>query len=111
MIISWTHENNNTHWSEGLRFVQFQKNRSYHRTIDQSPYSALFGSDQKVGLSSPAIPKEILDTLETEEDLNALDIVHSITSQSRQLLKAPEYGTVIINNKNKVKMCQSNKNK
>jgi transposase InsO family protein len=25
MIISWTHENNNTHWSEGLRFVQFQK--------------------------------------------------------------------------------------
>jgi hypothetical protein len=94
MIISWTHENNNTHWSEGLRFVQFQKNRSYHRTIDQSPYSALFGSDQKVGLSSPAIPKEILDTLETEEDLNALNIVHSITSQSRQLLKAPEYGTV-----------------
>jgi hypothetical protein len=29
MIISWTHENNNTHWSEGLTFVQFQKNRSY----------------------------------------------------------------------------------
>lgn len=25
MIISWTHENNNTHWSEGLRFVQFKK--------------------------------------------------------------------------------------
>ena len=72
MIISWTHENNNTHWSEGLRFIQFQKNRLYHRTIDQSPYSAIFGNDPKVGLSSSAIPKEILDTLETEEDLNAL---------------------------------------
>ena len=60
MIISWTHENNNTHWSERLRFVQFKtKTRSYHRTIDQSPYSALFGSDLKVGLSSTAIPKEI----------------------------------------------------
>ena len=48
MIISWTHENNNTHWSEGLRFVQFKKKpRSYHRTIDQSPYSALFCSDPK----------------------------------------------------------------
>ena len=69
MIIYWTHENNNTHWSQGLTFVQFQKNRSYHRTIDQSPYSAFFGSDPKVGLSSSAISKEILDTLETEEDL------------------------------------------
>ena len=78
MIISWTHENNNTHWSEGLRFVQFQKTRSYHRTIDQSPYSALFGSDPKVGLSSSAIPKEILDTLETEEDLYALTTTETL---------------------------------
>jgi hypothetical protein len=69
MIITWTQENKNSHWSEGLRFVQFQKNRSYHRTIEQSPYKALFGSDPKVGLSSSAIPKELLDTLETEEDL------------------------------------------
>ena len=68
MIITWTQENKNSHWSEGLRFVQFQKNRSYHRTIEQSPYKALFGSDPKVGLSSSAIPKELLDTLETEED-------------------------------------------
>ena len=82
MIISWTHENNNTHWSEGLRFVQFQKNRSYHRTIDQSPYSTLFGSDLKVGLSSSAIPKEILDTLETEEDLNALTTTETPTNRN-----------------------------
>jgi hypothetical protein len=68
MIITWTQENKNSHWSEGLRFVQFQKNRSYHRTIEQTPYKALFGSDPKVGLSSSAIPKELLDTLETEED-------------------------------------------
>ncbi|CAG2209913.1 KRAB-A domain-containing protein 2 [Mytilus edulis] len=67
MMIFWTHENNNTHWSEGLRFVQFHKNRSHHRTIDQSPYKALFGSDPTVGLSSSALPKELLDTLETEK--------------------------------------------
>ena len=79
MIISWTHENNNTHWSEELRFVQFKKKtRSYHRTIDQSPYSVLFGSDPKVGLSSSAIPKEILDTLETEEDLYALTTTETL---------------------------------
>ncbi|CAG2221774.1 unnamed protein product [Mytilus edulis] len=46
--------------------------RSHHRTINQSPYKALFGSDPKVGLSSSALPKELLDTLETEEDLIAL---------------------------------------
>ena len=55
MIITWTQENKNSHWSESLRFVQFQKNRSYHRTIEQLPYKALFGSDPKVGLSSSAI--------------------------------------------------------
>ena len=95
MIISWTHENNNTHWSEGLRFVQFQKNRSYHRTIDQSPYSALFGSDPKVGLSSSAIPKEILDTLETEEDLNALTTTETPTNRSDTNQATPEADTDI----------------
>ena len=90
MIISWTHENNNTHWSEGLRFVQFQKNRSYHRTIDQSPYSVLFGSDPNVGLSSSAIPKEILDTLETEEDLNALTTTETPTNRNDTNQTTPE---------------------
>ncbi|XP_063406219.1 clumping factor A-like [Mytilus trossulus] len=46
--------------------------KSHHRIIDQSPYKALFGSDPKVGLSSSALPKELLDTIETEEDLIAL---------------------------------------
>ena len=95
MIISWTHENNNTHWSEGLRFVQFQKNRSYHRTIDQSPYSALFGSDPKVGLSSSAIPKEILDKLETEEDLNALTTTETPTNRNDTNQTTPEADTDI----------------
>ena len=51
MIISWMNDNNTTQWSEGLRFVQFQKNRSHHRVIDQPPYKppykALFGADPK----------------------------------------------------------------
>jgi transposase InsO family protein len=47
MIISWMNDNDTTQWSEGLRFVQFQKNRSHHRVIDQPPYKALFGADPK----------------------------------------------------------------
>jgi hypothetical protein len=45
MLATWLSENNSTQWSEGLRFIQFQRNRSYHRVIGQSPYKALFGSD------------------------------------------------------------------
>jgi hypothetical protein len=45
MLAIWLSENNSTQWSEGLRFIQFQKNRSYHRVIEQSPYKALFVSD------------------------------------------------------------------
>jgi hypothetical protein len=58
-------------WSEGLRFVQFQKNRSHHRVINQPPYKVLFGADPKFGLSS-SIPKELLPQLETEEDLEQI---------------------------------------
>ena len=59
-------DNDTTQWSEGLRFVQFQKNRSHHRVIDQPPYKALFGADPKIGLSSFSIPKGLLPQLETE---------------------------------------------
>ena len=69
MLISWMNDNDTRQWSEGLRFVQFQKNRSYHRVIDQSPYHALFGSDPKIGLSSSSLPKELLPNLETENDM------------------------------------------
>ena len=96
MIITWTQENKNSHWSEGLRFVQFQKNRSYHRTIEQTPYKALFGSDPKVGLSSSAIPKELLDTLETEEDLNS--VVVAVMKILAQTLKPTQ--TWILKTKN-----------
>jgi hypothetical protein len=50
MIISWMNDNDTTQWSEGLRVVQFQKNRSHHRVIDQPPYKALFGADPNIGL-------------------------------------------------------------
>ena len=65
-------ENYSTQWSEGLRFIQFQKNRSYHHVIGQSPYKAQFGSDPKVGLSSSSVPRDLLPDIQTEEDLQAI---------------------------------------
>ncbi|XP_049886670.1 KRAB-A domain-containing protein 2-like [Pectinophora gossypiella] len=43
MISSWLKDKNSTKWSEGLRYVQFMKNRAFHSGIKQSPYKALFG--------------------------------------------------------------------
>ena len=55
-----------------MKFVQFQKNTSAHRGIGMSPYEALFGNKAKVGLHGSQLPKELLKTLATEEDLISL---------------------------------------
>ncbi|KMQ82993.1 krab-a domain-containing protein 2-like protein [Lasius niger] len=43
MLASWMKDNNTTKWSNGVRFVQFMKNRALHSGIKQSPYKAMFG--------------------------------------------------------------------
>jgi hypothetical protein len=51
------------------------------------------GSDPKVGLSSSAIPKEILYTLETEEDLNALTTTETPTNRNDTNQTTPDIET------------------
>ncbi|XP_074032143.1 KRAB-A domain-containing protein 2-like [Leptinotarsa decemlineata] len=69
MISSWLKDNNSTKWSEGLRYVQFMKNRAFHSGIKQSPYKALFGIEPRVGLSTSSLPQEIINDLQDEDDL------------------------------------------
>ncbi|XP_045447725.1 uncharacterized protein LOC123656048 [Melitaea cinxia] len=47
MIGSWMKDNVSTKWSEGLRYIQFMKNRAYQSGIKQSPYKALFGIEPR----------------------------------------------------------------
>ncbi|CAC5414153.1 unnamed protein product [Mytilus coruscus] len=82
MLATWLSENNSRQWSEGLRFIQFQKNRSYLRVIGQSPYKALFGSEPKVGLSSSSVPRDLLPDIQTEEDLEAIFEVSSVSTDN-----------------------------
>ena len=56
MLTAWLGDNNTTNWPMRLRFVQFQKNSSYHSGIKQSQYNALFGTEVKVGLRSNILP-------------------------------------------------------
>ena len=71
MLIAWMGDNSSTDWPVGLKFVQFMKNTSYHSTIKQTPFSALFGGNPRVGLRSTNLPTEILERLVTEDDLFA----------------------------------------
>lgn len=75
MIGSWLKDNDSTKWSEGLRYVQFMKNRAYHSGIKQSPYKALFGMEPRVGLSTSSLPQEIINDIQDEDDLRqAIDV-------------------------------------
>ena len=72
MLSTWMTDNQTNKWSDGLRFIQFMKNKSFHRGIQRSPYEAMFGCPPKVGLRSSQLPTEILSSLNSEEDLTAV---------------------------------------
>ena len=72
MLVTWLSENKTKDWVTGLNFVQHMKNTSLHKGIKMTPYKAIFGIDPKVGLSTSNLPKSIVHSLETEEDLIAL---------------------------------------
>jgi hypothetical protein len=48
-------ENSCKDWQVGIKFVQFQKNLSYHSGIKRTPYKAMFGVEAKVGLTSSSL--------------------------------------------------------
>lgn len=72
MLITWMQTNITSKWSEGLKFIQLMKNRAFHAGIIQSPYEAMFGSKIKVGLSDSIFPKDCINQITTEEDLQHL---------------------------------------
>jgi hypothetical protein len=75
-----SNENSKKKWADGLRFVQAKKNRSYHCGIKQSPYEAMFGLPQRIGLKDSDLPQEILETLSTEEELK--NVIKHVQNES-----------------------------
>ncbi|XP_060859960.1 KRAB-A domain-containing protein 2-like [Metopolophium dirhodum] len=69
MIATWLQDNNTRRWSEGLKFIQFMKNRCLHHVIKCSPYEAMFGTQAKVKLATSSLPKNFAFILKKEEDL------------------------------------------
>ncbi|KAL4153512.1 hypothetical protein QTP88_001345 [Uroleucon formosanum] len=69
MLGTWLQDNKTKKWSEGIKFIQFMKNRAYHHGIKSSPYEAMFGSMAKIGLNNCILPMHVVAKLKTEEDL------------------------------------------
>ena len=69
ILACWLRDNNTTNWARGLKFVQWAKNNRHHSGIKCTPYSALFSHEPQLGLRSTTIPAELIDRIDTEEDL------------------------------------------
>ena len=69
MLVAWMGDNSTADWSTGIKFVQFQKNSSLHSGIKRAPYAAMFGCNVKVGLTSSSLPTEVIERMQSEDDL------------------------------------------
>lgn len=90
MLATWLTDNRTKKWSEGLKFIQFMKNRSLHSGIKCSPYEAMFGTKAKIGLKSTLLPINIISDLRTEEDLETALNSISTTSNSNNDIENTE---------------------
>ncbi|OWR48202.1 KRAB-A domain-containing protein 2 [Danaus plexippus plexippus] len=85
MVATWLETNETTHWSEGLRFIQFMKNKDFHSGINTSPYDAMFGCKAKIGLKT-FLPAIDISHITSEEDLERLqDSRHADTDYYNSL--------------------------
>ena len=69
ILACWLRENDTLKWGDGLRFVQWQKNNRHHRGIGRSPYQAMFGDNRYRDYRGAALPNEVWQNIETEEQL------------------------------------------
>lgn len=72
MLATWLETNKTTKWSEGIKFIQFMKNKAHHSGISRSPYEAMFGCKAKVGLKTFLPALETMSDITSEEDLEAM---------------------------------------
>ena len=88
MLVAWMSENDTADWTVGVKFVQFRKNSSFNAGIKQSPYATLFAIEAKIGLTSSSLPHDVIQKLQTEDDLLAI-LSSSSTQPDTQPLPEP----------------------
>jgi len=66
-LVAWMSDDNTKTWSEGLRFIQNKKNQALPSGIKTSPYKAMFGTAQRIGLGDSPLTEDMYSSTETEE--------------------------------------------
>ncbi|KHJ41632.1 hypothetical protein D918_08279 [Trichuris suis] len=87
MLCTWMQDKRTDRRSEGLRFVQLMKNRAFHSWIKRTPYEALFGCKAKVALETSFLPQDVLQDIQTEEQLE--EIIESVQTIPREETDRP----------------------
>lgn len=72
MLTTWMNDNNTNKWSDGLFFVQFTKNTTYHGGLRRSPYEAMFGIKPKRGIVLSSLSDEQIASIENEDQLEEI---------------------------------------
>ena len=83
-------ERNSINWASLLQYVQFQINRQMHEGIGCSRYKTMFGREAPLGLGMEDLPHEIIDGLETEDDLHQLQEEYCISTVSASACSVSE---------------------
>ena len=71
ILVVWMSDNTKA-WSEGLRFIQSKKTGALRSDIKTSPYEAMFGTAQRIGLGNYLLNEDTYSSIETEEELEQL---------------------------------------
>lgn len=75
MLVTWKADNPELPWVTGLQFVQMCKNSALCVPIKMSPFEATFGFKMVHGLHDSNVPKDLLVSTTTEEDLRTLEVL------------------------------------
>ena len=62
MLVTWIADNESQDWTTGIKFVHFRNNCAHHSGIICSPYSAMFGSEAWIILTS-SLPHEVMSII------------------------------------------------
>ncbi|XP_015363902.1 PREDICTED: KRAB-A domain-containing protein 2-like [Diuraphis noxia] len=67
MLSTWMDKKNSLDWPSALKFIQYEKNRTFHSGLKTSPYEAMFGCCARIDFASSYSPNA--EIIKSEEDL------------------------------------------
>ncbi|KFD45721.1 hypothetical protein M513_13399 [Trichuris suis] len=74
-------------WMQDKKLTDGARDYGFHSGIKRTPYEALFGCKAKVGLATSSLPQDVLQDIQTEEQLE--EIIESVQTIPREETDRP----------------------